>query len=187
MITIDEQLKVTKQLNTIACRYAQKVLIKDFLLKFTFPNCSDEKHNYDEENINPLLETLNFHQGEIYPDTFTEVNDFIYDFIKNLEESDLTSLYCLVLNKNYFKYYDDFIDNEGSGLDDELIDIEFGRFLAAKIYNPIESELQEDLVKFLTTTISSYSDDVDVSMNDDYPIEGVLRCIDAYSIEKITI
>ena len=48
MITIDEQLKVTKQLNTIACRYAQKVLLKDFLLKFTFPNCSDEEHNYNE-------------------------------------------------------------------------------------------------------------------------------------------
>jgi hypothetical protein len=54
MITIDEQLKVTKQLNTIACRYAQKVLLKDFLLKFTFPNCSDEEHNYNEEDIKSL-------------------------------------------------------------------------------------------------------------------------------------
>lgn len=187
MITIDEQLKVTKQLNTIACRYAQKVLLKDFLLKFTFPNCSDEEHNYNEEDISPVLETLSFYQGEIFPDTFTEVNDFIYDFIKNLDESDLNSLHYLVLNKNYFKYYDDFIDNDESELNDELIDIEFGRFLAGKIYNPIESELQEDLIKFFTCTISSFSDDVDLSMIDDYTIDGILRTIDAYSVEKITI
>ncbi len=147
MITIDEQLKVTKQLNIVACRYAQKVLLKDFLLKFTFLDCNDDKYNFDEENINPTLETLSFHQGEIFPDTFIEINEFVYDYIKSLDESDLTSLYYLVLNKNYFKYYDDFNDNEGYELEAELIDEEFGRFLASKIYTPIESELQDDLVK----------------------------------------
>lgn len=185
MISIDEQLKVTKQLNTTACRYAQKVLIKDFLLKFTFPNCLEEEHEYDEDDINPVLETLSFHQGEIYPDTFNEVNDFINDYIKNLDESDLTAIYYLVLNKNYFKYYDDFTDNDGYELNTELIDIEFGRFLAGKIYNPIESELQEDLVKFLTNTISSFSDDVDLSMIDDYTIEGILSLINTYTKEAI--
>ena len=37
MITISEHLIVTKELNEVVCRYAQKVLLKDFLLQFTFP------------------------------------------------------------------------------------------------------------------------------------------------------
>lgn len=187
MISIDEQLKVTKQLNLVACRYAQKVLLKDFLLKFIFPDCLEGKHSYEEEDINPILETLSFHQGEIFPDTFIEINDFVYNYIRNLDESDLTSLYYLVLNKYYFEYYDEFNDNEGYELEAEFIDEEFGRYLASKIYNPIDSELQEDLVKLLTNTISSFSDDVDLSMIDDNTIEMILRCIDMYSIDKIII
>lgn len=36
MITFSEHLIVTKELNNAVCRYAQKVLLKEFLLDFTF-------------------------------------------------------------------------------------------------------------------------------------------------------
>lgn len=36
MITFSEHLIVTKELNNVVCRYAQKVLLKEFFLDFTF-------------------------------------------------------------------------------------------------------------------------------------------------------
>ncbi|MBD3724370.1 MAG: hypothetical protein IE891_06205 [Flavobacteriaceae bacterium] len=69
MITVDEKLIVTKQINEVLCRYAKRNLIKEFLFTFSFPNCSKENLKLKPKNINPLLETINYYQGDIYPDT----------------------------------------------------------------------------------------------------------------------
>ena len=58
MITISEHLIVTKELNEVVCRYAQKVLLKDFLLQFTFPKSRNGKIKITTNNINSLLEEL---------------------------------------------------------------------------------------------------------------------------------
>ena len=77
MITVDEKLIVTKQINEVLCRYAKRNLIKEFLFTFSFPNCSKLK----PKNINPLLETIYYYQGEIYPDTLEEVENYIKTFL----------------------------------------------------------------------------------------------------------
>ena len=81
MITISEHLIVTKELNEVVCRYAQKVLLKDFLTKFSFPDCSKNENEYDTDDINSQLETLSLHQGDFHPETESFTVDFIYEYI----------------------------------------------------------------------------------------------------------
>ena len=180
MITISEHLIVTKELKNVVCRYAQKVLLKEFLLDFTFLKNEKGKRKIKTKNINPLLEELSAHQGDIYGDEELEILEFINGFISKLDQNDKTALYFLTLNENYLIYYDDFLANEGADLDEDLIDKEFGRELAYKIYNPKASELDEDLNELLQNEISSFADDVDLSEIDENTIEHILEVIESH-------
>jgi len=180
MITFSEHLIVTKELNNVVCRYAQKVLLKEFLLDFTFLKNEKRKRKVKTKNINPLLEELSAHQGDIYGDEELEILEFITEFISKLDQNDKTALYFLTLNENYLIYYDDFLDNEGAELGEDLIDKEFGRELAYKIYNPKESGLDEDLNELLQNEISSFADDLDLSEIDESSIEQILETIESH-------
>lgn len=180
MITFSEHLIVTKELNNVVCRYAQKVLLKEFLLDFTFLKSEKGKRKIKTKNINPLLEELSSHQGDIYGDEELEILEFINGFISKLDKNDKTALYFLTLNENYLIYYDDFLANEGADLDEDLIDKEFGRELAYKIYNPKASELDEDLNELLQNKISSFADDLDLSEIDESSIEQIFETIESH-------
>ena len=180
MITFSEHLIVTKELNNVVCRYAQKVLLKEFFLDFTFLKNEKGKRKIKPKNINPLLEELSAHQGDIYGDEELEILEFINGFISKLDQNDKTALYFLTLNENYLIYYDDFLANEGAHLDEDSIDKEFGRELAYKIYNPKESELDEDLNELLQNKISSFADDVELSEIDENTIEHILETIESH-------
>lgn len=181
MITISEHLIVTKELNEVVCRYAQKVLLKDFLLQFTFPKSRNGKIKITTNNINSLLEELSANQGDIFGEEVLDVLDFIDDYSSKLDQNDKTALYFLVLNENYGNYFDDFLDNLESELDKESLYIAFGRQLARKIYNPKFSGLDIDLKDFLQNKISSYADDVDLSHINKYTIEHILEAIESHS------
>ncbi|MBD3725254.1 MAG: hypothetical protein IE891_10895 [Flavobacteriaceae bacterium] len=60
MITVDEKLIVTKQINEVLCRYAKRNLINEFLFSFSFPKCSKESSKLKAKDINPLLVTIYF-------------------------------------------------------------------------------------------------------------------------------
>lgn len=180
MITFSEHLIVTKELNNVVCRYAQKVLLKEFLLDFTFLKNEKGKRKIKPKNINPLLEELSFHQGDIYGEEELEISEFITGFVSKLDQNDKTALYFLTLNENYLIYYDDFLANEGTDLNEGLIDKEFGRELAYKIYNPKASELDEDLNELLQNKISSFADDLDLSEIDENSIEQILETIESH-------
>ena len=189
MITFSEHLIVTKELNKVVCRYAQKVLLKEFFLDFTFLKNEKGKRKIKMKNINPLLEELSSHQGDIYGDEELDILEFINGFVFKLDQNDKTALYFLVLNENYLIYYDDFVANEGADLDEGSIDKEFGRELAYKIYNPKASGLDEDLNELLQNEISSFADDVDLSEIDENTIEHILETIEGYcdDIESLLI
>ena len=180
MITFSEHLIVTKELNEVVCRYAQKVLLKEFLLDFTFLKNENGKRKIKTKNINPLLEELSSHQGDIYGDEELEISEFITVFISKLDQNDKTAIYFLALNENYLVYYDDFVANEGANLNEDLIDKEFGRELAYKIYNPKASGLDEDLNELLQNEISSFADDVDLCEIDENTIEHILETIESH-------
>lgn len=65
-------------------------------------------------------------------------------------------------------------------MDDDLIDKEFGRELAYKIYNPKASGLDEDVNELLQYKISSFADDVELSEMDESTIEHILETIESY-------
>ena len=65
-------------------------------------------------------------------------------------------------------------------MDDDLIDKEFGRELAYKIYNPKASGLDEDVNELLQYKISSFADDVDLSEIDESTIEHILETIESH-------
>ena len=147
MITIKEKLKVTDKINQIICRYARKVLLKDFVLGFTFQKKISFYTQIKKSEINPLLISLNHYQGEMYGDALEEVEEYISKFIKDLDESDLQALFFLTFDKNYDYYSDDFENNEGHEIkhDEEKFIAKFGRELAYKIYEPKASQLEDDL------------------------------------------
>lgn len=179
MITVNENLIVTRQVNEIMCRYAKKVLIKNFLLEFSFHK---EVINFNElitDDINPLLVKLNFNQGDINNDEYTDVNEYVLNYIKQLDESDLVALYFFTINKKFFSYLNDFEKNEGFEIKDdgEKFDIQLGRELAYRIYEPQTTNLDQDLADLLRSTISTFSNEIDLSEIDEYSVEYILETI----------
>lgn len=172
MLTVNEKLIVTKQVNEVMCRYANKILIRKFLFDFTFPEGTTSE-------INPTLQTLSYYQGDYDPDTELEALNYIHNFIEGMDDNDLTALYYLTINENIFKYCDDFENNEGYFIkNEEIFDKKLGRDLAYKIYEPEASGLKEDLVEMLKNKISNFSGEFDLSEIDDDTIEHILETIE---------
>jgi hypothetical protein len=112
MISYSNQLILTEDLYTAVCRYAQKIIIKDYLTKFAFTDSSKHKSLYNTDDINSELESLSLSNGDFYPDTEEYVNNFILEYLDQLDESGKIALYYLVIDSNYFNYYDNFLNNE---------------------------------------------------------------------------
>lgn len=179
MITVKQDLIITKQVFKVVCDYAKKVLLKDFILKFSFQKTIFFKTEIKKSEINAVWESLNFNQGEMVYEDLESVHDYIQEYIEQLEESDLHALYFLTFNENYTKYCQDFEDNEGEEFtdNDENFYLKFGRELAYKIYEPEESDLDSDLEELLKTNISNFSDALDLSKNDKYTENHLLEVI----------
>lgn len=180
MITIKEKLIVTDNINQIVCRYGKKVLLKDFILKFSFQKKISFCTEIKKRDINPLLISLNYYQGGVYGEMLEEVEEFIAKFIKDLDESDLQALYFLTFDKNYDHYTDDFENNDGHEIkhDEEKFNAKFGRELAYKIYEPKASQLEDDLKEFLKGKIAEFSNEIDLSLIDKYTVKDILETID---------
>lgn len=179
MITVDENLIVTRQVNEIMCRYAKKVLIKNFILKFSFQKQVVNFNELQMDDINPLLETLNFCQGNINIDVFTDVNEYVLNYIKQLDENDLVALYFFTINKNFFIYLNGFENDKGFEIknDCDKFDIQLGRELAYRIYEPEATNLNQDLEDLLRNTISTFTNEIDLSEIDEYSVEHILEII----------
>lgn len=180
MITINEKLFVTKQINQVICRYAKKILIKDLLLKFSFNTNGNKLTDFESDDINPLLETLNFNDGIIDIDHLEEVEDFISNFIKPLDENDLIALYFLTINENFSIHVVDFENTDDVELitDQDYFDEQLGRELAYKIYEPDATGLTEELEEQLKNYISTLSVEIDLSEIDEYTVEQILETIE---------
>lgn len=185
MITFDEKLIITKQVNEIVCRYAKKVVIKKMLFEFSFPD--GLKDDLSETTINPLLETLVYYQGDYYPDTLLEVTDFIHSFLQKLDENDIISLYFLTINKNFNFYTEDFEVNDGSIINNENeFNAMLGKELAYRIYEPEGSGLQDEMEKMLQDFISNFSCELFDFDNIEQTINLILETIELKSNESVS-
>ncbi|MDK2772904.1 MAG: hypothetical protein KYX68_11865 [Flavobacterium sp.] len=178
MITVDEKLIVTKQINEVLCRYAKRNLLKEFLFSFSFPNCSKANSKLKPKNINPLLETIYYYQGEIYPDTLEEVERYINAFLSELDENDLTALQFFTLNENYLNHIDEFENEDNTKYTKEEFEIKLGRYFAQKLYKPNESGLNEEVQELLQNQISRLANEIDLSVINKESISEILHVID---------
>lgn len=180
MITVKQDLIITEQVYKVVCDYAKKVVLKDFILKFSFQKNIFFNTKIKKKEINPLLQSLNFNQGEIVYDDLEGVIDYIYNYISQLKQSDLHALYFLTFEENYLKYSQDFEVNEGSDVkyNYDKFDAQFGRELAYKIYEPEDSGLDSDLEDFLKKNISNFSEELDLSEINKYSVNHILEIVD---------
>ena len=178
MITVDEKLIVTKQINEVLCRYAKRNLIKEFLFIFSFPNCSKENSKLKAKHINPLLETINYYQGDIYLDTLVEVENYINAFLNELDENDLTALQFFTLNENYLNHIDEFENEDDSNYIKEEFEKKLGRYFAKKLYEPEQNGLNEELQEMLQNQISRLANEIDLSVLNKETISDILHAIE---------
>lgn len=178
MITVDEKLIVTKQINEVLCRHAKRILLKEFLFSFSFPNCSKVNSKLKPKNINPLLETIYYYQGEIYPDTLEEVERYINAFLSELDENNLTALQFFTLNENYLNHINEFENEDDSIYTKEEFEEKLGRYFAHKLYEPNESGLNEEVQEMLQNQISRLANEIDLSVLNKETILEILHAID---------
>ena len=178
MITVDEKLIVTKQINEVLCSYAKRNLIKEFLFTFSFPNCSKENSKLKAKDINPLLETIYYYQGDIYPDTLEEVENYINAFLSEQDENDLTALQFFTLNENYLNYIDEFEEEDNTKYTKEEFEIKLGRYFAHKLYEPEKNGLSEEVQEMLQNQISRLTNEIDLSVLNKETISEILHTID---------
>lgn len=180
MITINEKLIVTKQINEVMCRYAKKVLLKDFLLKFSFQKNTLYRNQLQEDDINPLLVSLNYHEGFMYENFLLEVEKFISDYLNKTEENNLIALYFLTINENFANYVVDFENTDEVELiaNQDDFDELLGRELAYKIYEPDATGLTEELEEQLKDYISTLAVEIDLSEIDEYSVENIIEAIE---------
>lgn len=94
MITIDDKLYITKEVNSIVVNYAKNVVLRKLLTQVSF-TIYDEK-----QNVSDLIIAVNFYLGDL-PD-YQQQHDMmllIIDFLNSCTKEELTSLYFWLLNQ----------------------------------------------------------------------------------------
>lgn len=181
MITIDEKLYITKKVNKVVLKYAEKVVLKKLLKHFSFEKTLKKK----KKKVSNLLESMNYYNGDIPPEIQFELIDLIYSFLEKLDTYDTTALYFWAINKLYLRYLeeleyasDDYFDENDS---DEVFNFKFGRMLAQKIYDPESTELEDELFQELQNLLITFSTEFDLSLIDKYSIIYIKEAISSYS------
>jgi hypothetical protein len=186
MITIKEQLFVTKEINRIIQKYAKQNVLPRLLNQFAFNK---------KGKISDLLETVGYYKatgGPLPSECMFSVMELINDFLNKLSNDDKTALYFWFLNENYDNYYEEFemdLETDDSSEEEmnhddyskQNLDQYFGRDLAHRIYDPIHTKLESDLKEKLYNHLLCFASEHDLSEIDDYTIEYVHEVILMYS------
>lgn len=173
MITIDEKLYITKEVNNIVVSFAKKVVLKKLLLEFSF---TSENENRE---VTDLIKTVGYYNGDL-PDTEVQLEliDLINSFLKELTKEELTSLHFWVINEKYMKYLDETEVEENYAHED--FDFKFGRELAHRLYDPENTELEDDLDEALKYLFINFASEFDFSLIDKQTTEDILETINSY-------
>jgi len=175
MITIDDKLYITKEVNNIIVDYATKIVFPQLFNELSF------KVSNGIKEVSPLLINLNQSGNySIYPKTEINLIEFISDFLKSLSKEKLTSLYFWYLNETHFKDSMDEIDRLEDDIDNENFDYQFGRSLAQQIYDPEGSGLDNKLFNQLKNIILAFASEFDLSLIEEDTVDEILQVMDGY-------
>lgn len=173
MITIDNKLYITEDVNKVVVSFAKQVVLRKLLIQFSFTLKNDKKR------VSELITAINFYNGDI-PDyeQQEELLLLIIGFIKECKKEERTSLYFWMLNEKYLAYLDNYNDEEEDSL--ETFRFKFGRELAYKLYEPETSELEQELIKELQNVLISFASEFDFSVIDKSSIIEIMDTMDYY-------
>lgn len=176
MITIDDKLFITEDVNKIVVSYAKQVVLRKLITQFSITYSEGQK------NVSELIIAVNFYLGDL-PE-YQQQHDMmllIIDFLNVCTKEELTSLYFWLLNEKYMDYYQNFeVDLEDSDDYLERFNYKFGRELAYKLYNPESSELREDLNNELQKLLIGFASEFDFSLVDEKSIIEIQEMMDRY-------
>lgn len=176
MITIDDKLYITKEVNNIIVNYAKNTVLRKLLTQFSF-TIYEEK-----QNVSDLIVAVNFYLGDL-PD-YQQQHDMmllIIDFLNTCTKEELTSLYFWLLSEKYMEYYDNFkVDLDDSEDYIERLNYKFGRELAYKLYNPESAELREELRKELQKLLIGFACEFDFSLVNESSLIEIEEMIERY-------
>lgn len=176
MITIDDQLFVTNEMNAIVLDYTQKIVLKKLLMGFSFE--SGDK----AQIVTDLIQSVNYYGIDAKPsDIELELSAYVWGFFADLKKEERTALYFWVLNQKYQFYLDEFECNDDT-LNLSEFDRKFGRELAYKIYEPNDSNLIQDTIQELKNLLINFASELDLSLIDEYTSEQILEEIDNYCL-----
>ncbi len=178
MISITEKLFVTKEINDVLLKYAKEVLLKDFLTSFCFPKELRESEIIADADTLSEIQHQYMNGYVLDFDLSSNIQTYISEFLSQVDNSSLTSLYFLLLNENYMEYFDEMLDMES--IPEQKIDYQFGRELAAKLYHAETSGLAEELNTYLYNVICNFSTEFDLSAIDANIIGIIREKIDSY-------
>ena len=171
MITIDEKLYVTKEINGVLIDYAKENVLKKLLLKFSFR----KKNN--KEKVTDLIESVGYYNGDMVPsEQHLDLVNLIHNFLKGITKEELTALHFWMLNENYDRYVEESEINNH----DENFETKFGRELAYKIYEPESSWLNDELDEALLNLLINFASEFDFSIVDNNTKKGILHTINSH-------
>lgn len=175
MITIDDKLYITKEVNRIVVKYAKTVIIRKLLLEFSYDSDTEEKI------VSSKLESTNFYNGDLNSEVEIGLKNFINFFIKRLNKEEITAMYFWTINNLYIEYIDtidDILNNKDSK---EVYDFKFGRKLAHKLYEPESTELANELFSEIKKLLINYASEFDLSAIDEATFEDIEYVINSYT------
>lgn len=169
MINIKDKLYVTKEINYIIVSYAKDKVLRKLLKQFSF--------NGNTKKISELLQIVSYYNGDAPPiDQQDEMQTLIFNFLKQLTIEELTALRYWVLNNKYSQYFDETeIEDMGEGFDQK-----FGRELAYRLYEPENSQLDNDMKELLYYRLINFASEFDLSVIDKHTKQTVKDTIKDY-------
>lgn len=176
MITVDDQLLVTNEMNAIVIDYTHKIVLKKLLTKFSF-----ESRDHAQV-ITDLIQSVNYYGVDTKPPEIElELSKYLWSFFTTLKKEERAALYFWVLNQKYLCYLDEFECNNEEFSKNEY-DSKFGRELAYKIYKPNDSGLIQDTIHELKNYLINFASELDLSVIDEYTSEQIQEEIASYCL-----
>lgn len=164
---------ITKDVNAATIAYFKNSILRKLLMSFSFEPESNNR------TITHLLRSVNHYGFDLSFETQQDLTEILWRFQNNLEKDELTALYFWGLNQKYMCYFENFL-GDCDTYSEKKFDMEFGRSLAYKIYEPYASGLEEDTIEELKLLLCNFASEFDLSLVDEYTYGSIFEVIEMY-------